>query len=491
MNPSSSQATRTIIASAALALGLAGIGGAAHAADPAAGNIPRFEDGVINVHKHSNPAGELSRADGSAQTLPEGAKPLAGVEFTLYQVQGVDLAGAENLNDNSGWDLVQKLTENDSSSEARVDNEESPTKVMIDQREHSLSKRSTLSTDQQGLASFTKQKPGLYVLVEGADKGNNGIVAKAKPFFVVLPFWNARNKEWLKTLEVYPKNTVSEKPMKTVSIEKPSGGVLTWTVEQRIPLYDASTSLSSFKIVDDLSKAGATEATLTSIEKLEVISGEQTSLLVKDTDFTARLEGARLAIEVKPEAMPKLISGANARLTYTTRGEHGLYSNTVSTFINDPTKEIGTSTKTARLGRVEVEKVDKETKKALAGAEFKVCLQEAKAGADCQGIASFTTDERGKGVLNGLRAPGKYVLVETKAPAGYVLDPALRPFEFSGEEAEAAALTASFEVGNAKRSIPTLPLTGANGRLLMILMGTCGLFAALGLALLASKRVKA
>lgn len=72
----------------------------------------------------------------------------------------------------------------------------------------------------------------------------------------MLPFWNARNKEWLKTLEVYPKNTVSEKLMKTVSIEKPSGGVLTWTVEQRIPLYDASTSLSSFKIVDDLSKAG-------------------------------------------------------------------------------------------------------------------------------------------------------------------------------------------------------------------------------------------
>lgn len=225
---------------------------------------------------------------------------------------------------------------------------------------------------------------------------------------------------------------------------------------------------------------------MTSIEKLEVISGEQMSLLVKDTDFTARLEGAKLAIEVKPEAMPKLISGANARLTYTARGEHGLYSNTVSTFINDPTKEIGTSTKTARLGRVEVEKVDKETKKALAGAEFKVCLREAKAGADCQGIASFTTDERGKGVLNGLRAPGKYVLVETKAPAGYVLDPALRPFEFSGEEAEAAALTASFEVGNAKRSIPTLPLTGANGRLLMILMGICALFAALGLALLES-----
>ncbi|UQF37559.1 SpaA isopeptide-forming pilin-related protein [Vagococcus lutrae] len=72
-------------------------------------------------------------------------------------------------------------------------------------------------------------------------------------------------------------------------------------------------------------------------------------------------------------------------------------------------------------GAIEVIKYDdKDHEKLLAGAEFKVLNQ------DDEEVGQIVTDETGHGMLSDLNF-GDYVVIETKAPEGYVLDNTPRP----------------------------------------------------------------
>ena len=77
-------------------------------------------------------------------------------------------------------------------------------------------------------------------------------------------------------------------------------------------------------------------------------------------------------------------------------------------------------------GTLIVEKFDKATGKPLEGAEFKITTSSGELLADNEGLTStngiYTTDENGQIVLSKL-SPATYVVTETKAPEGYVLDP--------------------------------------------------------------------
>ncbi|EUJ33974.1 MSCRAMM family protein, partial [Brochothrix campestris] len=66
--------------------------------------------------------------------------------------------------------------------------------------------------------------------------------------------------------------------------------------------------------------------------------------------------------------------------------------------------------------------------KPLAGAAFNV-IDETDAV-----VASVKADDEGKVTVNDL-APGKYSFVETKAPAGYILNPTAMAFEIKAEQA--------------------------------------------------------
>ena len=85
------------------------------------------------------------------------------------------------------------------------------------------------------------------------------------------------------------------------------------------------------------------------------------------------------------------------------------------------------------------------------------------------------------------RAQRCYVLVETAAPAGYVL-PADAERPVTVKAGQTAAGSYDLTVPNTKQDVPRLPLTGANGRLLLMALGAGLVALAAGAALVARSR---
>lgn len=468
--------SRLVAAAGVLALGLAGLGIVGPAA-ATPGNIPDFDDGVINVHKYSNPGGVLQTGDGTQATVPAGAQPLAGVTFTLYRVTDIDL-----VTDNAGWDVLQKISGPSSPVEPVLDDAANPTTVTIDGVAHPLAAGTAQVTNGSGLAAFTGLHPGLYVITEGADTGGNNIVAKAKPFFDVLPIKDGNN--WSNTAHVYPKNVVSTGPTKTVDTKNIADGVLTWSVTQAIPTYDATNPLTHFTLKDDLSRAGDTSGTVGSLTLK--VNG---TALVRDTDYTVALDPTTRVLTITVTDLTKLTSGSTVVAEYTTVGQVGEYANEVKTYINDATNEVGTATAKDYLGKVIVTKMDKDNGNLLKGAVFKVCDNtDGNATKDCVAIGTLTTGDDGIAGLDGLRVPGKYVLVETQAPAGYVLDEQVHPIEFTDTQTTEVELTRRYDITNAKQKVPNLPVTGAAGQVLLVAGGVALILIAGGSAIVARNR---
>lgn len=113
----------------------------------------------------------------------------------------------------------------------------------------------------------------------------------------------------------------------------------------------------------------------------------------------------------------------------------------------------------------------------IKGSEWKITGPQGTgsdlAVTDCvaQNANSCTGDDKnpaaGKFEVTGLKW-GKYTLTETKAPAGYHLDPTAHAFQIKADALE-YEFTAAFE--NAQATPPTLPLTGGTGRDIFFLAG--------------------
>lgn len=104
-------------------------------------------------------------------------------------------------------------------------------------------------------------------------------------------------------------------------------------------------------------------------------------------------------------------------------------------------------------------------------------------------LTGVTTNAAGQAQIAGLKA-GTYWVLETAAPTGYVLpeDAWFGVIEVAAGDTVTAAATIA--VANAQQSVPELPLTGANGQLLMTLAGIALVLVAGGGALAVRNRSK-
>lgn len=455
----------------AVALALMGTVSFASSASAAPAGFPvPDQTGSLTLHKHVRDA---SSTDGN----PAGA-PLAGVVFAVQQV-GVTGAGctAIDLTTPAGWASVQTAIAGFNDTTGAL-----PTGFCL------VGSPTSVTTLASGQTPALSGLRGLYRVME-TSAGPNLVDEAAAPFLVTVPMpvagTGGNADSWDYSVDAYPKNTLTTiTPTKTVGATNTSvvpGAVVPWTVTAPVPV--APFAYSNIAIAD-VPATGHTFTAFTSI----ALNG--TALLPADytvSGSTISLTGPGLT------KVNALVTGAGAtaatitvNLTTTVTGTVlGELTNSANVTLNGTTTSTTSPTaappKTV-WGKLSVLKhVAGSTTTGLDGAEFAVY---AKTGATCDASVTGTPVATGTTAAGGVweqvlwiaNAQGEaagpftaaYCLVETAAPAGYVLDPAPREITLSSA---AAGVTTSYQFPNTQVIAPALPLTGAEGTALFTMAG--------------------
>ena len=522
------------ISLAALALAVAG---PAFAASPVTdlGNINQDQTGTIKIHKYES--GSLAPETASPTGTPEAkGAPVPGVVFTAYRITNVD------PKKQADWEKVSKINV---PADACGANWTTPT-LKIDSTTSATfdSGKASSTTDAQGEASISELPVGLYLLCE--TQAPASVQKRAMPFLVSMPTPNptadAANG-WLYEVNVYPKNVVIEAPKKGIAVK--ANGLKTndqieYPVTVKVPSI-AKTDQFTYFMVNDVMQPGNVSGSAPSVEIKEADASSfttvDTSMYKVDTTTGTTISFTRVGLDylqTKPNALVRVTYKTMAN-TITANGE---IPNTANFYVstekkpdvppqtppepptvppNDPqVPPFPTNTVKSSWGDLVITKTDKGNNKPLSGATFEIYNATDPFAADCStqkstgdaiavdGKTEFTTNAEGKVVIEGLFVDSKefpagtvedamaldhakrcYVLKETAAPAGYVMpaDP------FKAVAIQAGTTTADdVTINNTRVPIVDMPMTGANGRLLMIIGGSALALTALGAAFILAKK---
>lgn len=361
------------------------------------------------------------------------AQPLPGVSFTYYAVSESELAA-----------LV-------------ASNAATPEEVAA----HTGAKGvATDETNANGQVTIPTLPEGHYWIIENT----KGTIASstAVPFALSLPFTNLAGTGYLPTVHVYPKNTLEETPTidKTVDNENVAiGTVNTWNVLMAIP--KGIEDYKTFGFIDEI------DSRLDYIGNLTVSADGVT--LAEDTDYTVTytdeagqigkfgaLKGQTLSgvlsVSFTPDGRQKLAKSPSENVTIAFQtavnktaimgldikndvvleydNGHGDFSTPSNPDNPEEPPITPEEPPFVHTGGKAFVKQDRADNAPLNGAEFKIKTLENKfVIVDQDGKVTFgsedkatifTSDSDGKFEVRGLPY-GSYVLVETKAPEGYVL----------------------------------------------------------------------
>ena len=516
---------RAAAAAGVLTLAFLGLAPSAVATEtPNYGNIKTEVKGSLAIHKHLTGGGkDIGTPTGTPKNDEDKAPAVEGVVFTAYPITDI------NLKDPAGWDTISNLAKSGVPDSACT-NPAAPTLGA-----HTFGKgMASPATTKEGLATITEMPVQAYLVCETTTPGD--IVQKAKPFVVTIPHPNTAagaDGQWIYDVNVYPKNEAIDVD-KTIQAQKLNGygvgSLIKFPVESTAPTLDAKSFYKYFQLKDTLderlSEVTATEVSLegTTLQPTDydVVTNQQTVTVT----FTAEgLKKIKAAPGKKVSAVFQgKVTKAGSNGTITNRAQvisDTVYAEQPPTPVTPPTNPDNPPTSdevTSNWGDLSIKKVDThqqgQTKAGLQGAQFQLykakdayantCSNE-KEGAPIaiNGQTTLTTDAQGvidiKGLFisdsidgadrdNQVNATERcYVLVETKAPAGYVLpagDAAVTAVKVKvGEVA-----TDNVTVENTKQSVPGLPLTGANGMLILTASGASLLMIAVGSVLVARYR---
>lgn len=473
---------RLLAGAGALALALGGVVGAASAANAATGYPVPDQPGTLTLHKHV-------KDDTSPNGQPKGA-PLQGVTFT---VQGVGTTVGSNcvaldLSTPAGWASVDAAIDGFNASTGAL-----PAGYCL------IASPTEVVTDVNGATPTLENLKGLFVVKE-TKPGPNLIAQPAAPFLVTVPMpvagTNGANDSWDYSVDAYPKNVLTTvTPTKTVTGtnkdgEVVPGAIVDWTVT--VPVPTAAFPYSELSVTDTPA-TGHVFQEFTSL----ALNG---ATLTEDVDYT--VTGSTVSLTRTGLASVNAITtGANAATatltvkvtTKVAEGATGELDNNAKVSLNG--KPVDVPPPSTNWGTLKVLKQEATSEKPLAGAAFSVY---SKTGATCSpvsgtAVASGTTNAQGvfeqvlwiSNTNSDQTGPftKDYCLVETAAPAGYILDST--PREVTLTTAGTAVTTYPFP--NTKVTVPTLPLTGGNGTVALA-VGGFGLLAAAGGVVLATRR---
>lgn len=414
------------------------------------GNIDTTATGSLTIHKHDQKDSPLITGDHDGQEIPGvTAEGLDGVTFSVQQVTDIDLTTA------AGWVTAGELSV-----------EEAQNRV--------------LGTDlggitaNGGILTITGLPIGLYLVQETAP-GPNNIVAPAAPFLVAVP-QPLGDGEWLYDVHVYPKNSLVDEPVKEVddAAAYKLGDTVTWTIKSQVPVMSAGNTYSDYRITDDLD------------DRLDFVSATVSGADLAAGDYTITPEGPtadgpEVTVELTADGLAKLNAlTAPAEITVTIETTvnsigDGTIENDATVFINN--KDTDSNTVDTKWGALKVTKKVKDQEKFLQGAKFNLYVNNGTPAEPEQGdlvLEGLITGEDGTFLVEGLKE-GEYVLVETAAPAGYLLDDTRHAITIV---AGSVANPNSYSVSNKQEPPFNLPLTGGTGTMLFTIAGLVLLFGA-------------
>lgn len=426
----------------------------------------------LDIQKYEGEPGEGS---GAPQDLSK-LKPLAGVQFKIERIEGVDLTTAQ------GWSDLAGMTPSEL-------NGKSTTEV------------GTITTNAEGKATIdtgsnAKFKVGVYRVTE-IQKGGYTV---APPFLITLPYSGTDGK-WVYERTVYPKNQ-NVQPNKQVDASKTSlGSNMTYTINAPVP----AGNLTSFGIEDPL------------VDNLELQAGSvkvtADGLELADTDYTLTTANNTVNVEFTKDGRAKLQearksnAGLQVHVAFDAKvvrlPENGQINNTAKITLPNGgtiTTDVDKQPTSTTFGNLEITKTaTAETNPNLKGAEFELYRCEDPENDDkwnlLGGALNVATTDNGStlsktlttgetanneskanafGIPISTTAGGAtgtqtfdYCVLETKAPEGFVRDPEPRHVTV---DAQTRAMTVT--VDNKKDSIlGQLPATGAWGIVLIFLLG--------------------
>lgn len=491
----------------ALAVGLLGLAGAGAASAAIA------EWNSLTVHKYLGATSGLPH-DGTVLTEEQlkgltSQKPLEGVKFKLYQVEGVD------VDTNDGVEVASKI------GNMTLPGDVVEKGIEVDGKKYTLkaANPAEMTTGQKGEAVFTVLNAGLlngvYVVVEdlagsGDLKADGVAVDKAKvtpiaPFAVSVPMTKPDGTGLNKDVHVYPKNQVNELDKTVKDAEKNVGDDIVYTISTTSTGADTNGDGKMdkddlgrvYEIVDTLDP-NLTYKSVTVKVKGQAVNADENGYTVTK-EQTGNPVQDKVTVSFKGTTLDTIAAGTKVELELIANvkqnSDNGVIPNQAKLYPNDWAKNhdkpVDSPKVETKFGDIVIKKVNKDGV-ALEGAIFTVYLDNS-ADKDCSsyGDAIKTSEETGENGLISIKGlhltnfvDGKdvseaeqhpYCLVETQAPSGYQLLP--KPIKFSLTKAGTVAdLTAAAENDGSLVKIvnyknPGLPLTGAQGILLVSVLG--------------------
>ena len=457
-------------------------------AAPASAATPNLVDpdavGSLTIHKYEAPETPTGLPnDGTEQNVA--LPPLAGVGFTVYKVDTIDLTS------NQGWIDASDLADLDPDSVADITAAGYTASAVGGE---------TL-TDANGEIALTDLDLGVYFVVETSPlAGSTGVA----PFLVTVPLTDpADDDAWLYDVHVYPKNALTA-ATKTVedSADVKLGDEIDFTITADIPNVEV---IDGYKVVDTLDS------------KLDYVSAAVTladGTALAATDYTITHDAATNAVTVEFTAAGRAVLAAHSttevQVVITAAvNEVGEIANTAVLYPNlgsftvtpgEPGGPTVTPEVITKWGDITIEKTDKAGA-SLTGAVFSVypTQQDAVDGTNAialGGATEFAVAADGTVTVSGLRysdwannaavAAGEagyqtYWLAEIVAPDGFEL--LAEPIEFT-VTAATTAVGVDLEVVNVPSNAGfKLPLTGGAGTTLFIAGGVLLLGGAVLLAI--------
>ncbi|WP_314685811.1 SpaH/EbpB family LPXTG-anchored major pilin [uncultured Bifidobacterium sp.] len=506
---------RLVSAVAALGMLVAGLAAPAASAtttDPVYGNIDASKTGSIIIHKHERQTGDTVVSGSPDGTSGVGTKGIKDVTFTVYKVDGLDLATS------AGWTNIDKVTLPGSVT--------ADTTIDINGTEHGLTAETTVTTDSDGVATAPGLSVAAYVVVETAHPAS--VVDTASPFLVTIPYPDSSGtKGWLYDVHVYPKNgqaTISKTVDDQTTAGLGLGSTAFFPVTVTVPTLDEDSSFSYFVVKDPMDSKLSNVTVAVSLDGRKITEDEGY--------FTSGSGNTVVSFTQSGLELLKTKGGKNLVVTFSgTVTSVGTISNTAYLYVDtqktstppdDPEPPANppstpSDTVTQNWGALTLHKYDADSgsaKTPLEGAVFEVYAAKTPYPADgtcsstdttgdavsVNGSTTFTSTADGTVTIPGLYVSDSvngtvnsvfrcYVVKEVTAPAGYVIpvgDKALTAVKVVKDATVSSATPV--DVPNSKQTIPGLPLTGSS---VMMILVSAGVLVLLGAGVLVVVRRRA